>query len=750
MKEPFSSRFLLLAAGLAMLLAVLPLTLSAQQATVTATSLNEIRANGDSTGDSIHNVGSLLRIYWDRAGVAVFQLPPDFHPYHVELADFTTFYRRGLNVQSGEPALQLEAIRVSASDSAAYAGDYEAAATLIDAAYADDSTPGGAEISLSEAGKNNLAEWLENNANAGDYIFLRLKPDVDYALVNGGFSSSGHDRYEIRNATGYTFPTLTLEWEPPITLTSEQIAARFLHQATLGATYNEIVTLAAQIDQQGEAAALEAWIDAQLALPSTPLMDTIVAKMPEDWHDNGHSAAWTSAWLTDAVREPDQLRGRINYALHMLFVTGSKRGTRVKNGNVDYYDMLGENAFGNFRGLLYDVTMHEWMGKWLSHYRNLKANPAVGSNPDENYAREVMQLFSIGLFMLNQDGTRMVDGNGNDIPTYTNEQITEFAEVFTGLNSAGTPAAHRGKSNPTEPMMVHDDQHDTSSKVLLDYPGATNGGVMPPFVDDPNIEQEGLADINFAMDNLFYHPNTGPFIGRRLIQHLVTSNPTPAYISRVSAVFADNGFGVRGDMGAVIKAILLDPEARDAEMLDDLAHGRLDENWMRSVRMARNLDLISTDPNTDYFQVYGYATGSRNFIFGLEPMRQPSVFNWFQPDYQPFGELADAGLYGPEFQAYDDYNLTLTANGIKEITEFGWPGNGNNTSIDLTNLLALLSNEGESGLVNWMDLVFCRGLMSPETRTIIEDAIISLSDPTKKVQLAIYLTTTSVESAVLR
>lgn len=536
-------------------------------------------------------------------------------------------------------------------------------------------------------------------------------------------------------------------------LSSLQIAARFLHQATFGATYDEIVALADQIDQQGEATALEAWIDTQVSLPSTPLMDTIVAKMPLDWHTNGHSAAWTSAWLTDAVREPDQLRGRLNYVLHQIFVIGNDRGARVKNGNVDYYDMLGEHAYGNYRDLLFDVSMHVHMGKWLSHYKNVKADPALGSNPDENYAREVMQLFSIGLFMLNQDGTRMVDGNGDSIETYTNEQITEFAEVFTGLGGEKLQYWHtpfNGPTDPFEPMYVYDDYHDTSTKVLLDYPGAANGGVAPAFVDDPNVEQEGLADINFAIDNLFNHPNVGPFIGRLLIQHMVTSNPTPGYLSRVASAFADNGQGVRGDMVAVVKAILLDPEARSVAMLNDTGHGRLDEQWLRSVRLGRKLDVYSNDPNIDYFQVYGKNRGSRDYIFGIEPMRAPSVFNWFQPDYQPFGDIADAGLFGPEFQVYDDFNIAKTANGIKEITEFSWPGFGDNTTIDLTALLDLLATNGESALIDRLDLVFCRGLMSPDTRTILANALTQVSDSVEKVQLAIYLVTTSTEFAVMR
>ena len=210
--------------------------------------------------------------------------------------------------------------------------------------------------------------------------------------------------------------------------------------------------------------------------------------------------------------------------------------------------------------MLYDVTMHPVMGAFLSHLLNKKANGNIF--PDENYAREVMQLFSIGLWKLNQDGSRQLDAQGQSIPTYNNSNITEFARVFTGLGMAGSSNYDYYPQNFLAPMKPWDTYHDCNAKTLL------NGVTIPArTASNPDVGTATLADINDAVDCLFNHPNVGPFVGRQLIERLVTSNPSPGYISRVAAAFANNGQGVRGDMKAVIKAILLDTEARDPAMM---------------------------------------------------------------------------------------------------------------------------------------------------------------------------------------
>jgi len=643
------------------------------------------------------------------------------------------------------------------------------------AAYNSDAT---ATIRFDPAGGSNFSEiWAENVAvphldtdsngkhEAGPVDLgasLLLPAGATYRFELDAVSGNLGTRYSPTGVEDENLHLVTptnrvgfyqLDYETNVTsLNSEQIAARFLHQATFGPTHSSITDLAAEIDANGEMAALEAWIDQQFAEPASTLTDFLdnVVIPNSNWGYDTPMAVSVSAWLNDALDSTDQLRGRVNYLLSQILVIGESYQTRPQKGNLDYYDMLGSHAFGNYRDLLYDVALHPRMGNYLSHLRNAKADPLLNTQPDENFAREIMQLFSIGLFMLDEDGTRLTDGAGNDIPTYTNTEITEFAEVFTGLTFGGTQPTFKGFFNTNqewfEPMAMWDEYHDTSEKVLLNYPGAVNGGVRDAWTDDPAVDGEGLADIDFAIDNLFKHPNVGPFLARLMIQHLVTSNPTPDYVGRVAAKFANNGQGVRGDMKAVIKAILLDPEAREGVSLDDVAHGRLDEQYMRTVRLGRALDLYEAGGEA-YIKAY---SASQRVILGLEPMRSPSVFNFFLPDFQPAGPIQDNNLVGPEFEIYTDLYATTTMNVIKQISEFGWPGYGNDPTIDITPLLDLESTGGDQAVVDRLDLLLCRGLMSPETETIILDAIDDLTDPTEKIQLAIYLTSNSAESAVLR
>jgi len=363
------------------------------------------------------------------------------------------------------------------------------------------------------------------------------------------------------------------------------------------------------------------------------------------------------------MTSPDLLRQRIAFALSEIFVI-SRRVEFISDdtrGVANYYDLLLTHAFGNFRDLLLDVTLHPAMGAYLSHLGNRKADLSKNRYPDENYAREVMQLFSIGLFELNQDGTQKLDENGEPIPTYTNANITEFAKIFTGLTIEPHPQfladlAEEGEEfvyneeyylDPLgilyKPMIAFEQEHDSGPKTLL------NGTVVP-------AGQGTMADIEAAIDNLFNHPNVGPFIGLRLIQRLVKSNPSPAYVSRVAGTFNDNGQGVRGDMQAVIQAILLDEEARDTSYLNDPTHGMLREPLVRYISLCRTFN--ATNSSGEYTYVPDH--------FSQEMLQyvvdSPSVFNFFLPNYQPIGPIAEADLVAPEFQITTSYTAVSAAN----------------------------------------------------------------------------------------
>ncbi len=379
---------------------------------------------------------------------------------------------------------------------------------------------------------------------------------------------------------------------------TQQEAARFLTQATFGGTESDINAL--------HASTYAAWLSAQTSAPvSTP---THVA-----WADQRLTqlqAASPSAVLTpnqfyesfweQAATSPDQLRQRVKFALSQIFVVSLIGSAVDPRGAASYYDMLGADAFGNFRTLLTDVTYHPMMGVYLTYVANTKESGT--RTPDQNYARELMQLMTIGLYKLNPDGSQQLDGSGKPIPTYSQNDILGLAKVFTGLgwySPAPTSLTFRGANKDPDasikPMLVYNQYHSTSEKDFL--------GVTIP----ATTTADTAGDIKIALDTLFNHPSVGPFIALHLIQQLVTSNPSPAYIQRVAAVFNNNGSGVRGDMAAVVTAILTDTEARDMTNVTAPGFGKLREpvvrlaNWMRmfsATSFSGNWLMFSTAANT--------------------------------------------------------------------------------------------------------------------------------------------------------
>lgn len=440
-------------------------------------------------------------------------------------------------------------------------------------------------------------------------------------------------------------------------------AARFLDQASYGARPQDI----ARVRQLG----LEGWLQQQFSAPIS------LQKSYLDWlrtqGGSVYQAQRQEAWFIHAAQLPDpsdpahahddQLRQRVAFALSQMLVVSDRNATLLFQpwALADYYDMLARNAFGNYRTLLEEVTLHPAMGTFLSMRGNRKPDTTLNIRPDENYAREVLQLFSIGLHQLNADGSPILV-DGRRVPTYEQAQVRGFAHVFTGWNFAGCTAQNYASCGPgtpehpawSSPMAAVEAFHDTSTpKQLLVYPGvALPGGLLAP---GGNARQE----LDAALDNIFHHPNVGPFVARQLIQRLVTSNPSPAYVQRVAAVFDNNGQNVRGDLRAVVRAILLDAQAREGHRLDPQNFGKLRDPITKLVRLWR-----ITDARSGNGRVFRWSHIRDQF--GQLPLSAPSVFNFFRPDFAQPGEIRDAGLVSPEFQIATDTQL------VSAPDELGW------------------------------------------------------------------------------
>ncbi|HWA26241.1 MAG TPA: DUF1800 domain-containing protein [Lacunisphaera sp.] len=530
---------------------------------------------------------------------------------------------------------------------------------------------------------------------------------------------------------------------PNATLTADQQASRFLAQATFGPSPDSIAELRSMGND------FNAWIDREAAKPVTAAVSLLAsAKAAGVTMDR---AANRKARNQVMLSAPDQLRQRMAYALSQIMVISDVDGN-VGNGlegSSSYYDMLARNALGNFRTLMMDVTRHPMMGRYLSHYKNRKANPTTGTRPDENYAREAMQLFTIGLYNLNANGTYQTSG-GKPVESYTNDNITEFARVYTGFTDdstvdTGTGTGRtdfpRADANFTAPMRMWELQHDTDAKTLLSYPGARKP-VLP-------AGQSGVQDVADAIDNLVEHPNTAPFISRMLIQRLVTSNPTDGYVGRVAAVFANNGAGVRGDLKAVAKAILLDPEARDASFITDPEHGKLREPFLRVTHVLRAFRYTVTSGTLPYDFSFTFTED----MLGQYPLSSPSVFNFYAPDYQPAGPIGNAGLFGPEFQILNSVFAITTPNAMNTLISTG----AGNFKLNLAEQESLAADP--AALLNNLDLLLTHGTLSAESRAAILKAVQGVTQAMvpsggnlnlTRAQLAVYLMALSPDFAVLK
>lgn len=534
-------------------------------------------------------------------------------------------------------------------------------------------------------------------------------------------------------------------------------AARFLNQATFGATLADIAHL--------RAVGYDAWFAEQFAeTPSyqAPYLDWVMAQN-QGVYQQQRLEAWLihSIGLYDPSEPPrvhrDQLRQRVAFALSEIFVVSDQNaGLQLQAwSTASWYDMLVANAFGNYRELLEDVTLHPAMGVYLSMVGNRKPDAVLNIRPDENYAREILQLFSIGLRQLNLDGSPVLSG-GQPVPTYNQTTVRGFAHVFTGWNfndcsTGGFPDCAGDYHNPwssavRDPMLPFEAYHDTTTtKQLLVYPNAQPpGGVLAPGGTAPQ-------ELTVALDNIAKHPNVGPFMAKLLIQRLVTSNPTPAYVARVATVFNDNGSGVRGDLRAVIKALLLDPEARYGYSGGNAdRYGKLREPLLKLVQLWR-----ITAPRS--------ANGRINLLidpslwYGQAPLRSPSVFNFFRPTFQQPGEIRDLGLFSPEFQIATDTMLVATPNDLDWRIFYFYIGSTYSYAQDPDQLLMdyaatlnPLAND-PGALVDRLNLLLMSGQMSPFMRDAIVTRLNALTNANggrDRVQHALYLMLNSPEYSI--
>jgi len=523
-------------------------------------------------------------------------------------------------------------------------------------------------------------------------------------------------------------------------------AARLLSQSSFGPTDAEIDAVVAK--------GYAAYLDGQLSAPSpshTVYIDNRVAQMrltnPTATANANHF--YESFWLY-AATSPAQLRERMKFALSQIFVISLADAAVDVRGAASYYDMLGVYAFGSYRELLEQVALHPMMGRYLTHLGNQREDPATGRNPDENFAREILQLMSIGVHELNPDGTVRMGGNGQPIPAYTSADISNLAKVFTGFSwYAPTPNNNTFRGAGLTPdayiraMIAYPAFHSTSAKTFL---GATI----------PAGSTNATAELEQALDVIANHPNVAPFMCRQLIQRLVTSNPTPAYVGRCSAVWANNGAGARGDLGAVVKTILLDREARDPALANTPTYGKLREPIVRMTHWMRAFGATSVSGN------YLLNSTSATTSLGQSALTAPSVFNFYRPGYVPPNTQAGAqNLTVPEFQIVSEITVAGYANTMQTAI-----GTGIGTGSDVRSAYAQEVGlaQDPNALADRMNRMLLSGRMSPTLRARIVESVngVTIPAPTatnqaaidtarlNRVRLAVYMTMVSPEYLVQR
>ncbi len=528
---------------------------------------------------------------------------------------------------------------------------------------------------------------------------------------------------------------------------------RFMEQATFGPSAD----LGLRLRRIG----LNAYLTEQLELPYPsipypiqPLMPTDPASVPPsgcsgDCFRDNYSMYPLQRWFfSEAMYGEDQLRRRVSWALSQIVVVSAAGDIQQPSHILPYLKILDKHAFGNYRDLLAEMTLNPGMGVYLDMAVSTR------TNPNENYAREILQLFSVGLYKLNTDGTvQCIEHNpcqagDTPAPTYDQNVVNGFTKVFTGWRICRQAAIcpntqPNGAPNMIDPMEFITNNHDTGTKLLL------NGVTLP-------AGQTGATDLNAALDNIFNHPNVGPFISRQLIQHLVTSAPTPAYVGRVAAVFNNNGSGVRGDLKAVVKAILLDPEAR-GDVKNDPNYGYLKEPVLHATNMLRQFNARAANGAAGS-QSDGYIN-PQTVALGQDVFRAPSVFNYYPPNYV----VPVSGINAPEFFLMTTSTALKRANFMNTIvfntipvTTPGSTNAPNGTSIDLAEMQAISTADNTGAqLVEALNKKLMHNTMSTEMRNIITTAVLAIPSATQanhllRARQAIYLVATSSQYQVQR
>ena len=636
-------------------------------------------------------------------------------------------------------------VRATAMTDYAMAAPGLAAGTKVDIVYINDDTVGGFDRNL-----------YISHVSDGVRTVLPYAQGVVY---DKGKGPAAVDGIEVVAGQGDLFwpGALRIVW--PVTTAAapttarQKDAARLLQQATFGPTPSELTRLAAMTNM--------AWLAEQMAMPSRPdFVNFVQSKydLGDDYRPKGikHNPYWVSQrfWATAATAQ-DQLRKRVAWAMHGILMVGQPDSTVRFHSRAyaNYFDMLNKHAFGNYRALLEDLALSPSMGIYLSHMRNRKEDLLTGRLPDENFGREIMQLFSIGLYELNADGTNKLDGGGQPIETYAIDDVMALSKVFTGWSWAfpdselsevnfrrGVPdySASADQRIDLQRMKAYPGMHSSEEKRL--FAGKSNSLLIPSGISAQD-------SVRMALDALFNHPNVGPFVGRQLIQRLVTSNPSPAYVARVSAVFNNNGKSVRGDLGAVVRAILLDTEARSAP---GVQFGKVREPVLRITNWMRAFGVASAIGD------YGFSGEMESL--GQRPMYAPSVFGYFRPNYvPPNSQLSASGSTAPEFQIVNETSVAQWVNKAESLATIGlgWTAAGRELSASYAAQTSLAAAANVDGLVENLNLLLFSGQMSSTLKGDIVSAVLgitgkSASNHNDRARLAVFVALSSPEYLVQR
>lgn len=606
----------------------------------------------------------------------------------------------------------------------------------------------------------------------------KIVPTIAFLLLlNAAFSQIYDDYIGAGNSIDVTVTSSDTQSEGIKTVNGDGIdldilgASRFLAHTTLGYNIDDIEAMTESN--------MDDWIENQMDLEASyntiPTVEIIFQLYNACLEELGPECLlefnlstymWRFSWWNNIMNGEDKLRQRIALALSEILVISDKSMlNNYPHGMANYYDILIKNAFGNYKDILREVTLNPSMGFYLSHINNPKTFPQFNIRPDENYAREIMQLFSIGLFELNNDGSRKTDPvSGLWIPTYDNDDIKGLAKVFTGLS--GSKWADEGNMTPVtfgnrfnayslvDPMKMYEDWHEPGEKHIV------GGHTIPG-------GQFGMEDVEQAIDHLFNHPNVGPFLAYRLIQRLVKSNPSPEYIDRVASTFNNNGSGTRGDMGAMIKAILLDEEALECYWSDDEKNGMLRSPILRLTQLLAGLKAETANG------IFWNSGGLYEAFTGQHPLGSQTVFNFYSPEYVPDSEFAYLNMVGPEFQILNSstssnyvnyWLLALMRDFLNENYGTEFPNYLNDGARipyiqDTEPYDAYLSDQlwmdlsfSPEELIDYLDILLANGQLSDETKNSIVESMkrSNIIDPINSAYYAAFMVMINPEYIIMK